>query len=87
MKEEGSLAKFLGRRLRDIRIAQGLRQHDLQQRGVSYKYYQRIEAGRVNLTLKSLEKLASALNIKTLDLFQRPTLKKGTLQESRSKRR
>jgi transcriptional regulator with XRE-family HTH domain len=85
MKEEEKLAKFLGKRLRDIRIAQGLRQQDLQERGISHKYYQRIEAGRVNLTLRSLEKLASALDIKTLDLFQRPSLKKGTLRKSRSK--
>jgi transcriptional regulator with XRE-family HTH domain len=85
MKEEEKLAKFLGKRLRDIRIAQGLRQQDLQERGISHKYYQRIEAGRVNLTLRSLEKLASALDIKTLDLFQRPSRRKELCGKAEAK--
>jgi transcriptional regulator with XRE-family HTH domain len=86
MKNDEDLARFLGRRLRDIRQAQGLRQQDLQELGINQKYYQRIEAGRVNLTLRSLEKLASALGIEILDVFQKPPLKKGTSAKSRRKR-
>lgn len=70
--EKGNLARILGRRLREIRTSKGLRQQDLQDKGISYKYYQRIEEGRVNLTLRSLEKLASALEVTVLDLFQSP---------------
>lgn len=70
--EKGSLSQILGRRLRELRMEKGLRQQDLQNRGISYKYYQRIEEGKVNLTLRSLEKLASALEVTVLDLFQSP---------------
>ena len=65
-----SLARFLGRRLREIRIAKGLSQRELETLGINPKYYQRIEAGRVNLTLKSLEKLAAALGVGVLEFFQ-----------------
>jgi transcriptional regulator with XRE-family HTH domain len=78
-----NLANLVGRRLREIRLAQGLRQEDMQGKGISYKYYQRIEAGKVNLTLRSLEKLTSALGIKALDLFQRPASKTRVLQRNR----
>lgn len=86
MKKRENLAKFLATRLRDTRLARGLTQRDLQDRGISYKYYQRIEAGKVNLTLRSIEKLTSALDVNTLDLFQRRALEKGTLRNKRSKR-
>ncbi len=69
--KDANLAKFLGKRLREIRMARGLRQEDMQERGISPKYYQRIEAGNVNLTLRSLVKIASALRVSVLDLFCR----------------
>jgi len=49
MKEE-NLAIFVGNRLRTRRVALGLRQQDMEDRGINYKYYQRVEAGKVNLT-------------------------------------
>ncbi|MBI4522938.1 MAG: helix-turn-helix transcriptional regulator [Deltaproteobacteria bacterium] len=70
------MAKLLGERLREIRTAQGLTQEDLQDRGMSYRYYQRIETGKVNLTLRSLERVASALNVTVWDLFERPDSRK-----------
>jgi transcriptional regulator with XRE-family HTH domain len=69
---EENLARILGRRLRQLRLEKGLRQMDLQHRGISYKYYQRIEEGKVNLTLRSIEKVAAALEVNVLDLFQIP---------------
>ena len=84
MKEE-NLAIFVGNRLRTRRVALGLRQQDMEDRGINYKYYQRVEAGKVNLTLRSLEKLASALDVKVLGLFQRPALKKEIMRK-KSKR-
>ena len=68
--EKESLAHFLAIRLREIRKAKGLSQRELEERGINQKYYQRIEAGTVNLTLRSLEKLASALEIGVLEIFQ-----------------
>jgi len=66
------LSVFLGQRMRELRLAKGLTQADMAERGLSYKYYQKIEAGRVNLTLKTLEKLAAALGIEVSDLFRFP---------------
>ncbi|VUZ83714.1 hypothetical protein MELA_00067 [Candidatus Methylomirabilis lanthanidiphila] len=40
--------------------------------GVNYKYLQRIEAGRCNLTLKTLQRVASVLEVRIEDLFQFP---------------
>lgn len=68
--EKETLARFLARRLREIRMAKGLSRRELEELGINHKYYQRIEAGSVNLTLRSLEKLASALGIGVLELFQ-----------------
>jgi transcriptional regulator with XRE-family HTH domain len=67
--EKQSLARFLARRLREIRTAKGLSQRELEELGINHKYYQRIEAGSVNLTLRSLEKLASALGVRVLEIF------------------
>lgn len=50
----------------------GLRQEAIEARGLNYKYLQRIEAGRCNLTLKTLQRVASVLELKIEDLFQFP---------------
>jgi transcriptional regulator with XRE-family HTH domain len=59
-----------GNRLRDFRKARKLRQFDMEDLGLSYKYYQRLESGQVNPTLLTLHKLALALNISVHDFFQ-----------------
>ena len=66
------LPALLGQRIRELRLAKGLTQSDMAERGLSYKYYQKIEAGKVNLTLKSLAKLAAALGVEVSDLFRFP---------------
>ncbi len=60
----------LGRRIRSLRVAKGLSQEAMEARGFNYKYYQRIEAGRCNLTLRTLQRLASALDVEVEDLFR-----------------
>jgi transcriptional regulator with XRE-family HTH domain len=59
----------LGNRLRCLRKARKLRQLDMEDFGLSYKYYQRLESGHVNPTLLTLHKVASALNVSVYDLF------------------
>lgn len=66
-------------------MAQGLRQQDMEDRGLNYKYYQRIEAGKVNLTLKSMEKLAAALGIEISDLLRAPRPKGRSNKRGRQK--
>jgi transcriptional regulator with XRE-family HTH domain len=58
-----------GNRLRGFRKARKLRQLDMEDLGLSYKYYQRLESGQVNPTLLTLHKLALALNISVHDFF------------------
>jgi transcriptional regulator with XRE-family HTH domain len=72
MTEPLRLPALLGRRIRELRVAKGLTQWEMAERGLSYKYYQRIEAGKVNLTLHSLEKLAAALEVEVGELFRFP---------------
>ncbi len=62
----------LGKRLRTLRSVRGFRQDAIEARGLNYKYLQRIEAGRCNLTLKTLKRVASALEVSVEDLFQLP---------------
>ncbi|HWQ70116.1 MAG TPA: helix-turn-helix transcriptional regulator [Patescibacteria group bacterium] len=63
---------LLGKRLRALRSVRGFRQEAIEARGLNYKYLQRIEAGRCNLTLRTLQRVASVLEVKVEDLFQFP---------------
>jgi transcriptional regulator with XRE-family HTH domain len=64
------LLQDLGNRLRHLRKARNLRQLDMEDFGLSYKYYQRLESGQVNPTLLTLHKLASAFEVSVYDLFR-----------------
>lgn len=66
------LPKVIGMRLQGIRKSKGLRQEDMEEFGLNYKYYQRIEGGRTNITLTTLEKVATALGVDVADLFVLP---------------
>ena len=59
-----------GNRLRCLRKARKLRQLDMEEFGLSYKYYQRLEAGQVNPTLLTLHKVATALDVSVCDFFR-----------------
>lgn len=55
------LPRRVGRRIRALRRARGLGEAEIEARLFNFKYLQRIEAGRVNLTLRTLERLAEIL--------------------------
>ena len=71
-----SLLQDFGSRLRQMRKMRRLRQMDMASFGLSYKYYQRIEAGQVNPTLITMHRLASAFDVSVYDLF-RPEVQTG----------
>lgn len=52
--------KKVGSRIRACRLKAGLTQEDVEGFGVSWKHYQKIEAGQTNTTVKVLYKLAKA---------------------------
>ena len=65
------LTRRLGRRVRLLRLAKGMTQEDMAKFGFDVKYYQRIEHGDKNLTLKTLERIAKAFDVTVKDLFDR----------------
>ena len=66
------LAVLIGNRIKEIRKERGLKQEDMERFGLSYKYYQKIERGKVNVTLGTIEKIARALDMDVRELFPFP---------------
>jgi transcriptional regulator with XRE-family HTH domain len=64
-----TLQKQLGLRLKQMRIAKGLRQEDLEKWNFSYRYYGRLERGLVNPTLDTLARICEIFGIPLSDLF------------------
>lgn len=65
----GPLEKEFGVRLRQLRTEAGLTQQDLAKRAeLDYKVISGIEAGR-NVTLKTIQRLASALGVPPREFF------------------
>lgn len=63
----------VGRRIAELRRRRAWTQEEMADRvGVSLKYLQRIEAGRENLTIRSLVRVATVLDAKPRDLFLSP---------------
>lgn len=63
----------LGDNMRAIRSCQGLSQEALAQScGLHRTYIGAVERGERNITLQTLQKIASALSIDPLDLLQEP---------------
>jgi len=75
------LAELIGNRFREIRKEKGLKQEDMESFGISYRYYQKIEAGKANLTLNTIEKIARALKIDPRELFVLPLDASGEFNE------
>lgn len=62
----------LGKRIKQLRKEKGLRQEDMEDHGIAYKYYQRIEAPGskpANITMRTLLKIANALEVEPREFF------------------
>lgn len=67
--------KKLGERIRELRKATGLTQEELGERAsLNYKFIGELERGRVNVSLDSLVKLASALGVAPGSFFAKGKL-------------
>jgi transcriptional regulator with XRE-family HTH domain len=68
--EGGTIQRLLGR-LKALRVARGLTQEQFaEESGISYKYYQAVEAGRKrDLRLSTLDRLAKAHGMETWQLL------------------
>jgi transcriptional regulator with XRE-family HTH domain len=60
----------VGKSIRELRTAHGLKQEDMCRFGFEYKYYQRVEYGQKNLSLKTLNRLAKAFGAPLSELFR-----------------
>jgi transcriptional regulator with XRE-family HTH domain len=62
-----------GRRVAELRASRGLTQERFSEDAdITVQYLQRIEAGRENLTIRSLVRLAGLLRVSVTDLFAKP---------------
>lgn len=60
----------VGKRIQKLRELQGLSQQDLAAKcNFEKSNMSRLEAGRVNSTLSTIEKVANALNVDVVELF------------------
>jgi transcriptional regulator with XRE-family HTH domain len=67
--EINNLQRQLGLRLKEIRLAKGLKQEDLENYEFSYRYYGKIERGLVNPTFETLIRLCEIFEVRLPDLF------------------
>jgi transcriptional regulator with XRE-family HTH domain len=68
--DKNDISNKLGRRIVQLRESFGLRQIDLAHKSdLDDAFLRRIESGRVNPTIKTLERIANALNVEMKDLF------------------
>jgi len=63
------LMRQVGKRISQLRQNRGLKQEDMCRFGFDYKYYQRMEYGQKNLTLKTINRLAEAFGVEIVDIF------------------
>ena len=56
-------------RIRRIRRSRKLTQEEMQNFGFNYRYYQMIESGAANLTLKSVNRLAKDFQVPASGIF------------------
>ena len=64
----GTFAKRVGRNIRKARWIAGWTQEQVASRGISYRYYQELERGQRNPTVRTLFELAEILGVNVADL-------------------
>lgn len=70
----GKYLQHVGRNIKAARIRAGLRQVDIEEKiGLNYRHYQDIEAGKSNLSLETLCRLAKLFKV---DIEELVTFKK-----------
>lgn len=68
--DTSDVQRQIGLRLKELRLAKGLRQEDLEKWDFSYRYYGKLERGVVNPTLHTLIRLCEIFDVTLLELFR-----------------
>lgn len=62
--------KTIGTRLRKIRMSKGITQEDLAyEANIDYSFYNQIENGKRNISVKTLTKICRVLKVNVKDIF------------------
>jgi transcriptional regulator with XRE-family HTH domain len=64
------LLRKIGANMRRMRREKGLVQEDMIEFGFDWRWYQRIEAGRYPITLRTLNRVARALKVDHAEFFR-----------------
>jgi transcriptional regulator with XRE-family HTH domain len=64
------LMRLLGQRIKFLRQKADLTQEQMQDWGFNYRYYQEIESGTTNLTVKTINRLAKAFKVAPIEFFR-----------------
>lgn len=71
MPARRSLSSRLAKSVSKLRASRGWTQEYVAERaGMNPRHYQKLEEGSVNVTLRTLERLASAFRVDVRDLFE-----------------
>lgn len=74
-RSTATVQRHVGRRVAELRRAQGLTQEQFAELAeVSVGYVRQVEGGRENLTIATMVKLAALLEVDVVDLFVPPAL-------------
>ena len=64
------LMRLVGQRIKILRQRAELTQEQMQDFGFNYRYFQEIESGTANLTIKTLNRLAKAFKVAPIEFFR-----------------
>ena len=65
------IAQALGQRIKDLRTQMGLSQEKFAlQISMDRTYFASVEAGKRNITIRNIQKIAEGLNVSLSDLFR-----------------
>jgi len=78
------MLKYIGKRIAESRKKKGWTQEELAEKSKLHNtYIGAVERGEVNISVKSLEKIANALNLPVIEFFR--TVKSTILQTEKEK--
>lgn len=84
MDDAEALIATVGARLKQLRHAAGYTQEAMAQRvGCGLRNYQRLETGLVNMSLRTVARLAEALEVPAVDLLAAPPRRQSVANEGR----